>query len=183
MNRPRRGRSNERMPQHVICHGCGSALLIRDASPPQVTCPRCLARINNPHPYATGPQVGDAPRFRTSVVAPQQTFERSAQPSFAPLGPIDYERRTVFSVDRQLERDTRGMNFALGALAVVLAGGAWISFTILRGAFIGAILACFSVICIAAIVIHTKQAKGEAPGAMGEVVTTLATGCLKVALI
>jgi hypothetical protein len=48
------------MPQEVKCPRCSVPLIIRDGSPPRLTCPRCLAMVFNPNPAPVNPNA--APR-------------------------------------------------------------------------------------------------------------------------
>src|SRR5216110_3362554 len=114
----------------LICPRCHQRLSVSDLAPQRLTCPNCLAALINP-------RWGQAP-------APSAAQPPAAVP------------RRVFSVDYQVQRDTRGSVFALAAFAVVLAGAAALSFRIPGGAKVGTALALFAVLCGATIYLQWR---------------------------
>jgi hypothetical protein len=134
-------------------------------APPVLTCPNCLARVENP--------LGAQPGAATSVAV-------GPLPSVAPL-PLHYR---PYRLDQQVERDARRAGYALIGMVVVLAAGAIISFTFSGGTGVGVALAVAAAIVLAAAVERMRHPHGQGPAAeVAQAMGTFASGCFKVALI
>jgi hypothetical protein len=107
------------LPQHVICSNCRKLLVIRDGSPARLTCPKCLGRVNNPHPFGAveRPAVMDAPR--DSLL-----YESNALGTTPPPLP-----RRVIPVEHEVTGDLADTIRGIRLLGVLLGGGGLMALT------------------------------------------------------
>jgi hypothetical protein len=144
--------------------------VIRDHSPAQLTCPRCLAPIRNPYPLAARPVPDAATHARPIPVTPLPTGQR-VLPYRPPTA--DYEAHT----------DQRGSVVAIAVLVVCLAAGSFLSFAN-GNAGMGAILLLATVLA-AAIPLHYfhQQRQGLDPSAASAAGFQLVRGCAAAVVI
>src|SRR5437762_1168804 len=86
----------------LICPRCSQQLTVSPMAPRNLSCPRCLARIDNP---------GGADALVRR------------DPSHPPPLPVP-----VMAVDEDIGRDKRGVDVLLVLLAILFGGGAFLSF-------------------------------------------------------
>src|SRR5439155_5387612 len=119
------GRRPEPMPT-VTCPRCGRWLTVSESAPPVLSCPICLARIENPQ--------AQAPR---------------AMPP-----PIPNQPRWVIPIEHQVHTDARAASYLLFALAVVLGAGAWLSMLVPGTRTIGIAVAAMCIIVLVTAILQ-----------------------------
>src|SRR2546423_4260254 len=126
------------MPQHVICSTCRKLLVIRDGSPARLTCPKCLGRVNNPHPF--------------------QTIERPAAMS-DPLAAVDYRSsvppplpRRVIPVERDAHVDLNSTLRGIYFLTLLFGGSGVLSLTRFGNRSMGLMGIVFTVLLVAFVI-------------------------------
>src|SRR4051812_31224063 len=106
------------MPQTVICSNCRKLLVIRDGSPARLTCPKCLGKIINPHPFANveRPAAMDAPRDQLSY--------ESRTPGTPPTLP-----HPVIPVEHEVTGDLVNTIRGISLITMLLGGGGLMALT------------------------------------------------------
>ena len=115
------------MPLHLVCPGCQQRLIIRDDSPPTVTCPECLALIRNP---ATSP--------------PSESMASSE----VPAPPVRAAPLPVIPLDQEVSEDFQGTLRNLVVLSIVLMAGGILSTVTLDAGIVGSALIALGVVLL-----------------------------------
>src|SRR4051794_35033120 len=150
----------------VTCPRCGQRLTVSDHAPPVLTCPRCVARVPNPHArVAGGTEAADVP-FATRV---------SGSPPPLP--------RHVLPFEHQVERDARRSSYVMFALGTVFAAGAVLSWLAFGASPVGTLLGVVAAVVVAAAILQLRFPENETVQQATGVVGLMAAGCAKVALI
>jgi len=92
----------------TTCQWCGTALSIAENAPRVLTCPKCLAKIRNPH-------------LLTANDEQRAALRAQAQP------PPPALPRPVIPIEEQTTRDLRGLRFAGAIFALLVVAGATVA--------------------------------------------------------
>jgi hypothetical protein len=165
------------MPQHLRCPGCGVALVIRDFAPANLTCPRCLSAIRNPHAGAAR-DVPESVRTRARNY-PFLSADAAVHSNQAGSRAVNYSP----PADHEATGDIRKTAYSIVVLACTLAAGTLISLA--AGSTVAECILPVGLILAAGVTIHywKQQRRGLEPSVASEVNAKLARGCAGAVII
>ena len=139
----------------VTCPRCGRWLTVSESAPRVLSCPICLARIENPQGWAGG-----------------------STPPPLPLRPL-----RVIPIEQQVHQDASVASYLLFAVAAVLGGAAWLTLMLPGTRSFGLIIAAAFAFVLVTAIMQLRHPESEGVQKASAVIGMFAGGCFKIGLI